>query len=64
MNENHALDKPVRSIADSGTTTIYNANKFRSGDIIKKYEPLVDALQKLEDWVPLDISPYCLDNPT
>ncbi|GBC16388.2 hypothetical protein GLOIN_2v1782174 [Rhizophagus irregularis DAOM 181602=DAOM 197198] len=64
MNENHALDKPVRSIADSGTTTIYNANKFRSGDIIKKYEPLVDVLQKLEDWVPLDILSYCLDNPT
>ena len=64
MNENHTLDESVRSIADCGTTIIYSASKFRSSNIIKKYETLVNALQELEDWTPLDISPYCLNNPT
>ncbi|CAB4437017.1 unnamed protein product [Rhizophagus irregularis] len=64
MNENHTLDKSVRSIADSGTTIIYNANKFRSNDVINKYETLVNVLQELEYWIPLDVSPYCSNNPT
>jgi hypothetical protein len=64
MNENHTLNESVRSIADYGTTIIYSANKFRSSDIIKKYEMLVNTLQELEDWIPLDISPYCLNDPT
>lgn len=64
MNENHILDKLVHSIANSGTTIIYNANKFHSSNVINKYEILVDVLQESEYWIPLDISPYYSNNPT
>ena len=64
MNENHALNESVCSITDSETTTIYKTNKCRSKSIIEKYEILINILQELGDWVPLDISPYCSDNPT
>ncbi|GES96453.1 hypothetical protein GLOIN_2v1782174 [Rhizophagus clarus] len=57
MNENHTLDKSVRSIADSGITIMYDANKFRSSDVINKYETLINVLQELKYWIPLDISP-------
>jgi hypothetical protein len=63
MNENHTLDKSIYSIADSGTTIIYNANKFRSSDVVNKYETLVNVLQELEYWILLDVSPYCSSNP-
>ncbi|CAB5360030.1 unnamed protein product [Rhizophagus irregularis] len=54
INENHILDKSVRSIADSGTTIIYNTNKFHLSDVINKYETLVNVLQELEYWILLD----------
>ena len=64
MNENHALNESVCSITDSETTTIYKANKCRLKGIIEKHKTLINILQELEDWVPLDILPYYSDNPT
>ncbi|GBC34174.2 uncharacterized protein OCT59_018966 [Rhizophagus irregularis] len=54
INENHILDKSIHSIADSGTTIIYNTNKFHLSDVINKYETLVNVLQELEYWILLD----------